>query len=96
MRPFYDACVPFITWQIRHVPKGAASTRLEPYRPWFLGLTAMLLGAAFVGTYRRQPAACADGSCAPASRRTARIVLWIAAVVVAVIATFPSWVTWLA
>jgi mercuric ion transport protein len=27
---------------------GAASTRFEPYRPWFLGLTMILLGVGFV------------------------------------------------
>lgn len=74
---------------------GAASTQLEPYRPWFLGLTAILLGTAFVTTYRRGPATCADGSCAPSSRRTAKIVLWIAAVLVALLATFPYYSKWL-
>jgi len=74
---------------------GAASAWFEPYRPWFLGLTAILLGAAFVTTYRRQPAACADGSCAPSSRRTAKIVLWLAAVLVGLLAAFPYYAKWL-
>ena len=74
---------------------GAASTRVEPYRPWLLGLTAVLLGMAFVGTYRRQPAECSDGSCAPSSQRTARIVLWMAVVLVGLLATFPYYVKWL-
>lgn len=69
--------------------------QLEPYRPWFLGLTAVLLGMGFVATYRRQPAACSDGSCAPSSRRTARIVLWLAVVVAGLLATFPYYVKWL-
>ena len=34
---------------------GAASTQFEPYRPWFLGLTVILLGAAFTTTNRRVP-----------------------------------------
>lgn len=74
---------------------GAASRWFEPYRPWFLGLTAILLGMAFVSTYRRQPATCADGSCAPSSRRTAKIVLWIAVVVVGLLTMFPYYVKWL-
>jgi len=74
---------------------GAASRWFEPYQPWFLGLTVILLGMAFVSTYRRQPAAaCADGSCAPSSRRTAKIVLWVAAVVVGLLAAFPYYVEW--
>lgn len=74
---------------------GAASTRLEPYRPWFLALTAVLLGMGFIAAYRRQPAACSDGSCAPSSRRTARIMLWLAIVFVGLLATFPYYVKWL-
>ena len=74
---------------------GAASTRLEPYRPWFLGLTAILLGTAFVTTYGGRPATCADGSCAPSSRRTAKIVLWVAVVVVGLLAAFPYYSKWL-
>jgi len=68
---------------------GAASRWFEPYRPWLLGLTAILLGMAFVTTYRREPATCADGSCAPSSRRTAKVVLWMAVVVVGLLAAFP-------
>lgn len=74
---------------------GAASIRLEPYRPWFLTLTGVLLAAAFVTTYRRQPAACAGGSCAPSSRRSAKVVLWVAVVLVGLLATFPYYSKWL-
>lgn len=73
---------------------GAASTQLEPYRPWLLGLTVLLLGLAFATTYRREPAPCADGSCAPSSRRTAKIVLWVAVALVGLLAAFPYYVAW--
>lgn len=73
---------------------GAASAQLEPYRPWFLGLTVVLLGAAFATTYRRERVACADGSCAPSSLRTTKIVLWVAVVVVGLVAAFPYYVEW--
>lgn len=73
---------------------GAASTQLEPYRPWFLALTTVLLGTAFVATYRRQPA-CSDGTCAPSSQRTAKIVLWLAVLLVGLLAAFPYYVNWL-
>lgn len=72
---------------------GAASTRFEPYRPWFLGLTMILLGVGFTSAYRREPA-CADGSCPPPSRRSARIVLWIAVVLVGLLAMFPYYMKW--
>ncbi len=72
---------------------GAASTRFEPYRPWFLGLTLILLGVGCASTYRREPE-CADGTCPPASRQTARIVLWIAVVLAGVLAAFPYYMKW--
>ena len=72
---------------------GAASTRMEPYRPWLLGVTVVLLGAGFVSAYRRE-AECADGTCAPASRRSARIILWMAVVVVGLLAAFPYYMKW--
>ncbi len=72
---------------------GAASTRFEPYRPWFLGLTMILLGVGFASTYRREPE-CTDGTCPPASRRTAKIVLWISVVLVGVLAAFPYYMKW--
>lgn len=72
---------------------GAASTRMEPYRPWLLGVTVVLLGAGFVSAYRGE-AECADDTCAPASRRGAKTMLWIAAVVVGLLAAFPYYMKW--
>src|SRR5229473_1483049 len=72
---------------------GAASTRMEPYRPWFLGVTMILLGMGFVSAYRREPE-CADGMCAPRSRRTAKIVLWISVVLVGLLVAFPYYMKW--
>ena len=31
---------------------GASAVKLEGYRPWFLGLTLVLLGVAFFSAYR--------------------------------------------
>ncbi len=72
---------------------GAASTRMEPYRPWFLGVTVVLLGIGFVSAYRREPE-CADDTCAPTSRRNAKIILWIAVVAVGLLAAFPYYMRW--
>lgn len=74
---------------------GAAATRLEPYRPYFIGLTVVLLGAAFFATYRPGRATCGPDGCAPASRRTAKIVLWLVTVVVVLLVAFPYYVNFL-
>ena len=67
---------------------------LEPFRPWFLALTAMLLVIGFYSAYRPLPAeACGpEGACArPESRRAQRIVLWIVALLAIGLATYPNW-----
>lgn len=75
---------------------GAAAVRFEPYRPVFLALTGALLIAAFYTTYRsREDEVCADGTCRPASRRAARVVVWIAALIVLLLVTFPYYVEYL-
>ena len=55
-------------------------TALAPYKPAFLGFAAVMLGIGFYQAYFRKPA-CADGTVCgtPASRRVARIVLWVSA-----------------
>jgi copper ion binding protein len=66
---------------------GAAAL-FEAWRPYGLGITAVLLGAAFYFTYRKP--ACADGSCAaPEVSRRRTLVLWIATVVIVLVAAFP-------
>ena len=72
---------------------GAGLAAFEPYRPYFLALTA---GALLVGFWlldREEKAACEPGKpCAdPRTRRRMKSVLWIATVVAVVLATCPSW-----
>ena len=71
---------------------GAA---LEPYRPWFLGVTAVFLAIGYYLAYRPRPeASCAPGeACAtkPASRRNQRIILWIVTALTIGVATYPIW-----
>ena len=71
---------------------GASLASLERYRPGFIVVTTILLGLAFYTAYRP-----ADdcGVCAPTSRRKARIAVWIAAVCVGVLVTFPYYVRFL-
>ena len=74
---------------------GAASVKLEPYRPWFLGLTVLLVATAFYGAYRpNQAEACQDGVCTPQSRRTAKVLAWIVAAMAAILIAFPYYIGW--
>jgi mercuric ion transport protein len=73
---------------------GAAAARFEVYRPIFLAVTAALLGAAFYTTYRpsRAELCDTDGTCRPASKRAAKIVLWLATLLVVLLVTFPYYI----
>jgi len=67
---------------------------LAPLRPWFLGLTAILIAMGFFLAYRpRGQEVCAPGECArlPASRRGQRVALWIVTIFAVAFATYPSW-----
>lgn len=69
--------------------------KFEPYRPYFIALTAALLGTGFYLTYR-EPIAIGRGegdldcACpAPRTNRAGRIMLWVATGLVAAFLTFP-------
>ncbi len=68
-------------------------TALEPYKPYFLTITALLLAAGFWHVYFKPKRACEDGSyCArPASSRITQSVLWIAAALALLSATVNLW-----
>jgi copper chaperone CopZ len=82
-------CILPVAVAVLGVGSAALGARLEPWRPWLLGFTALFLGFAFYRAYR--PEACAPGgSCAvPVGRRRNRIVLWIVAVIAVALMTFP-------
>ncbi|MEE8437022.1 MAG: mercuric transporter MerT family protein, partial [Candidatus Neomarinimicrobiota bacterium] len=67
-------------------------TALEPFRPYLMGLTAVLLGYAFYRIYSKPKAeACEPGSyCAnPKSDKINKISLWIVTVFVVGLLAFP-------
>jgi mercuric ion transport protein len=76
---------------------SAFAVKLEVYRPWFLGLTLVLVGAAFYSAYR--PAAnercAADRTCTPDSKRAAKIMVWIAAALAVLLIAFPYYIGYL-
>ncbi len=66
---------------------------LLPYRPLFIGLTALLLGVAFYLTYRSPRAACTtNATCASASgNRMNRTLLWIVSAIALALVLAPYW-----
>lgn len=75
---------------------AAASTKLAPVRPVFLGVTGVLLGFAFYHTYRApRGGACGDGACAPGARRRGHVALWLITVLVVAIVAFPYYAEYL-
>ena len=72
-------CVGPLVLALVGVGVGGALLAFEPYRPYFLVVTASLLGTAFYLVYRRPSEVCADGEiCATsANRRRQAAVLWI-------------------
>lgn len=68
---------------------GAFSV-FESYRPFFIGVTALLLGIGFFMTYRKREVKCEDGACVTkdAGKRN-KILMWIAAFVSIGALSFP-------
>lgn len=71
---------------------GLAAT-FEPLRPYFVGVTALSLGAGFVLLRREERRACVPGSlCAsPRVMRWMRRALWTATILAVPLLTFPWW-----
>lgn len=88
-------CILPVAVAVLGVGSAALGAALEPYRPYFAGLTLLLLGFAFYRAYR--PVKCEPGeTCAvPASLRRHRVVLWMVAVVAVALIAFPYYASWL-
>jgi len=74
---------------------GAGLSAFEPFRPYFLGATAVFLVAGFWMLDREEKAACEPGKpCAdPTVRRRMKVTLWAATILAVALATFPTWQT---
>lgn len=68
-------------------------TALEPYKPYFIAATLVLLGLGFWQVYFRRKPACEEGSyCArPESSLITQAALWIATILVALAAMIDLW-----
>ena len=72
---------------------GAAfAIALEPYRPFFIGITVVFLAVGFFFAYRPQrDVECAPGEVCqtPQSRRNQRLMLWIVVIIAIILVAFP-------
>ena len=85
-------CIGPLALALLGIGGGAILVSLAPYRPLFLGVSALFLGGAFYVAYRPTPKdRCAPGSpCdTPVSRSKQRLVLWIITGLISLIAAFP-------
>ena len=70
------------------------SAKFEELRPWFLGLTSILLATSFYLLYFRKESCAEDSACAqprPRLRRLDRAMLWLSTLVVVAFAFFPNY-----
>ena len=86
-------CIGPLVFAALGIAGAAAAQRLEPLRPYFLVATYGLLAWAFYSTYRPAQPGCGPGeSCErPGTNRAGKIALWLAAIIVLLATTFPSY-----
>ena len=79
------------------VGSAALGAQLEPVRPFFLGLTLLLVGIAFYQVYKPNKQDCEPGqSCAgPEGQRRQRLIVWVAAILAMVVVAFPYYMGWI-
>lgn len=82
---FGACCVAPWTVALLGVGGAVALARLSYLQPYALAGALVFLALAFWWAYR-QPAVCADGSCETRSRRRLRQIVWLAAVLVGIVA----------
>lgn len=67
-----------------------AFAAFEKYRLYFIGLTAILLGAAFYLTYRKREVTCEDGSCKiEGAGKWNKISVWSATIIAVLAIAYP-------
>ncbi len=78
------------------VSGAGLSSTFEPLRPYLLGATGLILFGGFYLVDRDEKKACEpDKPCAgPKVWRRTKTILWIATVIAAVAATYPTWSEW--
>lgn len=86
-------CLGPLVLTILGIGGAASAVALAPYRPYLLGLTAVILAFGFYLAYRRPATDCGPGQACemPRANRAGRIALWIATILILIIVTFPEY-----
>jgi mercuric ion transport protein len=89
-------CIVPVAVVLLGVGSAALGAQLEPIRPFFLGLTLLLVGTAFYQVYQPSKEDCEPGqSCAvPKNQRRQRLIVWMATILAVVVAAFPYYMGW--
>ncbi len=68
----------------------AAFTLFESYRPYFIAISVLLIGAAFILVYRKRSVHCDDGTCkVESASKWTKTAVWLAAFVMILTISFP-------
>ena len=89
-------CIGPLVFALMGVGGIGFAARFETYRPYFVGLTFLLMGGAFYATYGRWQA-CEPGSTCEVrgAGKVNRIVLWVATIFALVFVAAPYLLSWL-
>ena len=87
-------CVGPLLFALLGIGGAGLLVKLEPYRPYFVALTSVLLGTGFYFTYRKSPLEMSEGEVCetcptPTANRLGKATLWIATVFVIGFLAFP-------
>ena len=90
-------CIGPVVLALAGLGGAAFAMKLQPYRPLFIGLTVLMLGAAFYFVYRRpSPEACGpDEACTTGSSRRMKLLLWMVTLIALGALAFPLYVNYL-
>lgn len=81
-------CVGPVAYGVLGAGGVLAAARLQPWLPWLLAASAVFLALGFWSAYRGRVAVIDGQVCRVKTSRTARIVLWVAAVLTVAVAVF--------
>jgi mercuric ion transport protein len=89
-------CIAPVVVAVLGVSGAGFAHKFEPLRPFLLALTYALLAGAFYLTYRPAVIACGPGDgCERPRRNLAKLMVWIASVVVILATAFPWYAEYL-